>query len=102
MDAKIKLLKVQNKSIQPKLLIIGDIGNIKSISIYFDDIKYPFLTILSAIDTLFKMFFVFNLHYPEESEVFYSFLHDFLYEIPLKKKYANISAIKSDILSLNA
>lgn len=101
LEAKITLLKLQNRCIQPRLLVVGDIGNVQSISVYFDDIKYPFLTTLNAIDLLFKIFFVFNLEYPEESDIFYNFLQEFFYEIPTKKKYAKIAIIKNEILNID-
>lgn len=100
LDVKLKLLKLQNKRIQPKLMIVGDIDKVKSISIFFDNMTYPFLTILNAVDILFKIFFVFNLHYPEESLIFYNFLQDFLYEIPLSKKISKISTVKNEIINL--
>lgn len=97
MNAKVKLLKLQGKSIQPKLLIVGDITNIKTISIYFDDLTFPFLTIIDAIDLLFKIFYVFNLEYPEESEIFYNFIQNIFYEIPPKKKIMKVSSVINEI-----
>lgn len=100
-EAKINLLKLQNKKIPPQLIIIGDVCNIKSIAIAFEDIKYNFLNIIDAIDVLFKIFFVFNLEYPSESNLFYNFLQDFFYEIPLKKKNAKIATTKTEILNIS-
>lgn len=85
-ETKIKLLQLQHSNIQPKLLIVKDFIQIKHISIYLDNIRYPFRNILNAFDILFKLFFVFNLKYPEESELFYHFIQTFLYEIPSEKK----------------
>ena len=36
LEAKLKLLELRKRSIQPELLIIGDIYDIKSISIYIE------------------------------------------------------------------
>ncbi|XP_037824735.1 uncharacterized protein LOC119612917 [Lucilia sericata] len=72
-EIKLKLLMLQG----PKLLISGNLEDIKSIFVYFDGNKYPFLTIVKAFDLLFKIFFVFNLQFPEESEIFYNFIQDF-------------------------
>lgn len=99
-DIKIKLLKLQSKSIQPKLLIVGEIFKIKEIYVYLDDIKYPMLTILNAIDILFKILFIFNLKYPEECKVFYNFIESFLYDLPTLKKFAKVSVIKHDLLNM--
>lgn len=100
MEAKIKLLQLQKRSIQPRLLIIGDIYDIKSISIYFDKLKFPSLTILEAFDNLFKLFFVFNLEFPQESEVFYNFVQSVLYDMPTSKKYTKVSSLKHEILKM--
>lgn len=101
LEAKLKLLKLQCKSIQPRILIIGEISNIKSIFVYVDDIQYPFLTFVNALDVLFKIFYLFNLQYPSESDVFYNFIQSFLYDLPTAKKYPKVSTIKHDIIKLN-
>ncbi|XP_037820789.1 uncharacterized protein LOC119609869 isoform X1 [Lucilia sericata] len=90
LETKIKLLQLQNRCIQPKLLIVGQFPSIKSINIYLDNIRYPFCNILKAFDILFKLFFVFNLQYPEESELFYNFIQNCFYDIPLQKKSTKI------------
>ncbi|KAI8122559.1 hypothetical protein CVS40_6689 [Lucilia cuprina] len=99
LETKIKLLQLQNRCIQPKLLIVGQLTNIKSINIYLDNIRYPFCNILKAFDILFKLFFVFNLQYPEESELFYNFIQNCFYDIPLQKKSTKISSIKHELSS---
>ncbi|XP_046804188.1 uncharacterized protein LOC111675694 [Lucilia cuprina] len=97
LETKIKLLQLQNRCIQPKLLIVGQLTNIKSINIYLDNIRYPFCNILKAFDILFKLFFVFNLQYPEESELFYNFIQNCFFL--LQKKYTKISSIKHELSS---
>lgn len=66
---------------------MGELRQIKEIYVYIVNVKYPTLTILNAMDTLFKSFFVFNLRYPEESEVFYCIVESFLYDLRVSKKY---------------
>ncbi|KAI8126855.1 hypothetical protein CVS40_3410 [Lucilia cuprina] len=59
LETKIKLLQLQNRCIQPKLLIVGQFPNIKSINIYLDNISFfceitirePFATSLSSLPT---------------------------------------------------
>lgn len=100
LDIKLNLLKLQKNCIQPRLLIIGSILDIKQIFVYFDDIKYPMCKILTAVDVLFKLFFVFNLEFPKESELFYTFLQVFFYELKTDKKFTKIFTIKNEILNL--
>lgn len=100
LDAKIKLLKIQCRNIQPKLLVIGDIFKIKEIYVYFDNLKYPFVSVLKAFDLLFKIIFVFNLQYPSESEIFYHFIQDLFYDIGSNKKCTKSSSIKHEIMKL--
>ncbi|XP_065356917.1 uncharacterized protein LOC135952157 [Calliphora vicina] len=100
LETKLKLLQLQGRRIQPRLLIIGDIYNIKTIYVYFDKLKFPFLTFLNAFDNLFKLFFVFNVEFPQESEVFYSFVQSVLYDLPTSKKFTRVSALKHEILKI--
>ena len=64
LETKLKLLQLQGCNIQPRLLIIGYLYDIKTIYVYFDRLKFPFLTFLDAFDCLFKLFFVFNVEFP--------------------------------------
>ena len=66
LETKLNLLKFQSISIQPLLLVLGDLEDIKNISIYFDGIRYSMMTSLTALDILYKMMFVFNLEFPKQ------------------------------------
>ena len=57
--------------------------------------------VLAAVDILFKFFFVFNLEFPKESEVFFNYLQVFSYNIKTDKKFTRTYAIKNEILNLN-
>ncbi|XP_075158212.1 uncharacterized protein LOC142231488 [Haematobia irritans] len=100
-EAKLNVLKLQAKNIQPRLLMIGEINDVKSVLVYFDNNRYNFLSVLDAFDTLFKIFFVFNLQFPEESDVFYYFIQLFLFNLPTSKKYAKSCSLKHEILAKN-
>ena len=67
----------------------------------FDDKKYPMCRVLTTVDILFKIFFVFNLEFPKESEVVFNFLQVFFYEMKTDKKFTKIYANKNEILNLN-
>lgn len=99
MEAKLNLLKHQTTNIQPLLLVVGDILDIKSISIYFDDIRYPVMKTLTAVDILFKLLFVFNIEFSKQSECFYLFLQNFFYEIPTSKQNTKIGTIINELLN---
>ncbi|KAI8130050.1 hypothetical protein CVS40_0842 [Lucilia cuprina] len=86
LETKLKLLKLQGRKIQPKLLVIGD--------------TYPFVSTLKAFDVLFKIFFVFNLEYPSESEIFYHFIQSLFYDLPTSKKFIKSNIIKHEILKM--
>ncbi|XP_075155562.1 uncharacterized protein LOC142228924 [Haematobia irritans] len=47
------------------------------------------------IGSIFKIFYVFNLQYPEESNIFYNFIQVFFYDMPKKKKYEKVTVIKN-------
>lgn len=100
MDLKLNLRKIQSKCVQPTLLIVGDEFNVKSIYIYFNGNRYPMKKVLIAIDILYKIFFVFNLKFPDESELFYTFLQTMYYEMKADKSFAKVSVIRDEILNL--
>lgn len=39
-------------------------------------------TLLQAVDVCFKMFYIFNIHYPKECENVWEFLQHAVYELP--------------------
>ncbi|XP_046805208.1 uncharacterized protein LOC124419499 [Lucilia cuprina] len=100
LETKLKLLKLQGRKIQPKLLVIGDTLKVKQIFVYFDNLRYPFVSTLKAFDVLFKIFFVFNLEYPSESEIFYHFIQSLFYDLPTSKKFIKSNIIKHEILKM--
>lgn len=76
------LKKYETKTqIQPLILISGSILEPKEIVIYFEGIKYRIHSALKAIDICFKIFFVFNLEYPKESLLVWSFIQKYFYNI---------------------
>lgn len=78
-------LKGIKKSIQPFIYWIGEnILQIKDIGVYFDDIRYKFKNVLRAVDICFKIIYLFDLKFPEESVTFYSFLESFFYDFKPK------------------
>lgn len=72
------------------LLLLGDFEQIKSIFIYLNKYRYPFLKLANAFGTMFKMFIVFDLEYSDESEVLYMFFQIYFYDISSKKNHEYI------------
>jgi hypothetical protein len=90
-DVEIKLKEMQELrqkyGLTPQPLIIvteKDALKAKTFIIRFDTISYQLETPLSAVDTLFKLFNVFNIQYPVESQCFYNFLQKFIYKLHFK------------------
>lgn len=98
LDAKLNLLKIQNSHINPILLVEGEIVAVKSISIYFEGIKYPIIKPVTAVDILFKIMLVFDLEFPKQAETFYMFLQTFFYNIPTFKNNLKVAAIEKQLL----
>lgn len=71
-------LRERGQTLQP--LIVFDTANSDFI-VYYDDIKYKFNHFLPALDTCFKIFFVFNLEYPECCKSVWLFIQQFFFEI---------------------
>lgn len=100
LELKLELRRMHNTNIQPLLLVIGDLNCIKKLYIYFDGLRYPVLRVLTAVDLLYKTFFVFNLEFPNESIIFFNFLQNFFYEMKSNVKFPKVSMIKDEILNL--
>lgn len=69
----------QNLPIQPFILIKGSITNPEEIMVYFDGIRYQLYSILRALEVCLKIFFVFNLNYPAESVLVWSFIKQYFF-----------------------
>lgn len=98
-DTKLQLLKMKGIPIQPRLLIVGQLTDIREIYVYFDGIKYAFLNILHAADTCFKLFFIFNLKYPDEAIQFYKFIQFYFYNIEGNQN-TKIASIINDLKTM--
>lgn len=97
-ENKLKILKLKGAPIQPCILIVGEITNVKQVYVYFDGIKYTFLNAIQAADICFKLFFVFNLKYPDASSAFYKFIESYFYAM----KCTKVPKVESLIADLNA
>lgn len=69
-------LKARKEHIQPFILCtFGDeITDIQEILLYFDETIYKFINMLRAVDICFKIIYLFNLDFPKESIMFWSFI----------------------------
>lgn len=84
-------LREKKQSLQP-LIVYASQSN--TFITYYDDIKYQFQSLLAAIDTCFKIFFVLNVKYPEAAKNVWIFIQKFFYEIETHER------ISPDVLVL--
>jgi hypothetical protein len=68
---------------QPLIIVVKSLLEAEQYIIKFDDINYEFSSILLCFDVLFKLFFVFNLQYPEEAKNFFVFIQKLFYQMNL-------------------
>ncbi|XP_066594187.1 uncharacterized protein [Prorops nasuta] len=81
-DERRELMKKLNLSVQPFIIIIGPtLTDIESIYVCLDDIIYKLESVLQAVDICFKIFHVFNLKYPPESEHIWQLVQLYIYNI---------------------
>nr|CAI5856650.1 unnamed protein product [Callosobruchus analis] len=74
-EERINHLRATNVSIQPALYCLGrDIFSIEDVCVIFDNIRYKFSSILEALDICFKIMYLFDLGFPTESQILYSFI----------------------------
>lgn len=98
----IQFLKEKKKNIQPFLYCVGsDFLHIEEIFIFFDNIRYQFFNFLRAVDICFKIFFVFNLDFPKESVMFYSFLETYFFKFKSAKNFPKVFMLASYLDSSN-
>lgn len=69
-------------TLQPTIIRIKN--SEKQFGIYFDKKYYLFKTLQQAIDLCFKSFYVFDLKYPVESSLVWTFFEKYVYEIDTK------------------
>jgi len=99
MDAMLQT--ISNKGpIQPCVLVIGSLMDLKQIIIYFDIIKYKIFSTIKAYDMCFKIFHVFNVEYPIKSNDVWLFIQTFFYNIKIKYDESNV-LIKQISVKLN-
>lgn len=72
-----------NQSLQPLICVVStsndEIG--KKYFVYYFDTLYKFSNIVKALDTCFKIFHTFNLQYPSQCVLVWTFFQKFIYEI---------------------
>ncbi|XP_060880673.1 uncharacterized protein LOC132952394 [Metopolophium dirhodum] len=89
-------------SIQSSLFCVGkDIFSITDIFLFFDGVRYNFKSILKALDICFKAIYLFDLQFPEESIMFYTFLECFFYNFKSTKSYSKVH-ILLEYLQMNS
>lgn len=94
-------LRKSKKYIQPFIYCIGEnIFSFQEIFIYFDDIRYKFFNILRAVDICFKIIYVFNLDFPPEAIMFYTFLESHFFQFKTQQCFPKVS-ILSEYLKEN-
>lgn len=74
----------QKITLQPFLIGLGkDLFNIQQYLMYNDGIFLKFDSIVAAIDSCFKSFFVFDISYPKQCQNFWIFIQRVIFEIVL-------------------
>lgn len=89
--------KYKNLGIKPQPVIF--IVDAKEFYLVYDSLFFKFNSVIKALDTVFKVFFVLNLEYPKEIYNFWLFIQIYFYNIPDTKNIS--SAVTSLITQLN-
>lgn len=96
-EDKLRHISVKKQYLQPRILIIGDIHMIKDIFVYVDGVRFKTMYVLHALDICFKIFFVFNLKYPEEANLFWVFIEYFFYKLKNSKTNIKVSTLCNEL-----
>jgi len=87
-------------TLQPIVCIVGtEYVSIKEFYVYYFNTYYKFTNIVKAIDTCFKIIHVFNLKYPLQCELVWTFIQKYIYTIDLTTdiKNASLMSLISDM-----
>lgn len=94
----IQYLQQKGDNVQPFIILVGkDVINFREIFLYFDGVKFPFISFIRAVDICFKTFFLFNLEFPNQSSNFWNFMQSLYFPNKQKcctKAHILLSAIK--------
>ncbi|KAF5290676.1 hypothetical protein FQR65_LT01966 [Abscondita terminalis] len=94
-------LKSKNKSIQPVILCVSDdIINATELNVYFDEVSYKLFHIIRAVDLCFKIIYLFNLDFPPESEMFWTFIEYHYFKIKGRNSFSKVHVL-SEFLKEN-
>lgn len=87
----IEFLKKTNVTVHPTIFCVGkDIFSITNIFLYVEGIRYQFNSVIKALDICFKAIYLFDFQFPEESNMFYTFLELFFYNFNGNKNYTKV------------
>lgn len=76
--------------------VIG-ITNDKKCYVIVEGNNYPIDSIRDSLQMIFKIFYVYNLAYPNQSTDFYYFIQEYFYEIQADMKTSAISSLISQL-----
>ncbi|XP_065368174.1 uncharacterized protein LOC135960735 [Calliphora vicina] len=82
----------------PMVLIVGELaGEIDQIFVYFEGVRFPMDSVVSAAQLVCELFFLFDLDYPEEAVLFYYFVQTFFLNIESEMKNTKIYTVINEI-----
>lgn len=90
----------KKEKVQPFICVVGaDFYGIKNFYVYYFNTYYKFSNIIRALDTCFKIFHVFNLKYPIQSCLVWTFIQKCMYDIHNEGdiKSSSLSSLISDL-----
>lgn len=84
----------EKKSLQPFICVVGvDFENAKDFYVYYFNTYYKFSNIIRAVDVCFKIFQVFNLKFPLQSILVWTFIQHYFYNMYFESDIKNSSLL---------
>ena len=84
-------LRQRNLTLQPFLVVTGELTNSEQYFVIVNDIKYETKNFLDALDLIFKLFYVANCEYPYDSSTVWLFIQKSVFLIDEKSDRPNVS-----------
>jgi hypothetical protein len=74
---------VLNQTVQPQIVIIGNLLQIQKVFVSVDNVFYRAESVLKAIDMVFKTYIALDMKYPFACQQVWVYIQQYLYDIHL-------------------
>lgn len=92
-------LRNHGTHIQPFIVIVGTMDVQREILVYFDSVMYKVHSVLRSKEVCYKIFHLFNLEYPSQSEIVWLFIQKYFFGVHSKydKPFPKLTQVLAEL-----